>query len=241
AFESLPEQVQPRVKIAGESRWLPQVKPTPERATLLLTRRSLPLVQLLKLMNVHSNNAMSEQLVDQLGGGPAIARQLAQSMDFPAGEIQLINGSGLGVENKMSPRAATALALRLSHQLRYPDDGAPAYTLADILPISGFDRGSIRTRKMPIGSTVKTGTLNAVSALSGLLPTETHDALGFAIINGGLPRILRINQDRLLANLQTQWGQPAKIPAVVTSILKEPTLGDRRRTVIPPPVSPSPQ
>ncbi|MGD1851396.1 MAG: D-alanyl-D-alanine carboxypeptidase [Cyanophyceae cyanobacterium] len=240
--------MKPGVKIAGKVRLLPQVKPTKERATLLVVRRSLPLVQLLKLMNLYSNNAMAEQLADQLGGGPAIAQALAESMDFPAGEIQLINGSGLGVDNKISPRAATALVLRLAHTLRHPADGAKSYAIADVFPTAGFDKATIKDRKMPGGSAVKTGTLNAVSALAGVFPTHTYNAPGFAIINGGLPRVLRINQDRLLQNLQGLWGKPNPIPVELTPQKNQqgltnhdPKLGDRHRTIIPLLTAPNPK
>ncbi|MEM9772776.1 MAG: D-alanyl-D-alanine carboxypeptidase [Cyanobacteria bacterium P01_D01_bin.73] len=239
------ERVEPKVQIAGKVRLLPQVKPTPERATLLLTRRSLPMVQLLKLMNLYSNNAMAEQLADRLGGGPAIAKYLAASMEFPAREIQLINGSGLGVENKISPRAAAALVIRLAHTLRHPTNGEKSYNLADVFPVAGFDKATIKDRKMPAGSAVKTGTLNAVSALAGLFPTQNYDVTSFAIINGGLPRILRVNQDRLLQNLQGRWGKPMVMPHQLIPQANsqgrtnsDPKVGDRQRTIIPQPPSP---
>lgn len=248
AFEAVPEQTPPRIKIAGQTRLLPQVQPSEPRATLLLVRRSLPLITLLKLTNLYSNNSMAEQLAEALGGGPAIARQLANTMDFSPHEIQLINGSGLGVDNRISPRAATALVLRLAHRLRYPDTGTVRYTLADVFPVSGFDQGTIQDRKMPKGSVVKTGTLNAVSALAGLLPTQpqgtTPDTVGFTIINGGLPRILRINQDKLLHRLQGTLGQPATLPHPVIPkknpqgrTTSQPTIGDRQRNLTPQPLS----
>ncbi|MEM6502549.1 MAG: D-alanyl-D-alanine carboxypeptidase [Cyanobacteria bacterium P01_C01_bin.89] len=241
------DPVEPEVRIAGKVRLLPQVKPTEERATLLVERRSFPLVQLLKLMNLYSNNAMAEQLAEQLGGGPAIAQTLAESMDFPANEIQLINGSGLGVDNRISPRAATAMVFRLAHTLENPVDGTKSYTLADVFPVAGFDRATIKDRNMPVGSAVKTGTLNAVSALSGLFATETYGVTGFAIVNGGLPRILRINQDRLLQNLQGAWGKPGSIPTALTPqknqqgrTHSDPKVGDRQRSIIPLLTSPKP-
>lgn len=60
---------------------------------------------------------------------------------------------------------------------------------------------------MPTGSVIKTGTLNEVSALAGVLPTRDRGLVWFAILNRGTDILeLRHQQDLLLQSLQKQWG-----------------------------------
>ncbi len=80
-------------------------------------------------------------------------------------------------------------------------------TLADFFPVMGRDRkGTLEWRSMPKGLTVKTGTLNQVSALAGIIPTQERGIVWFTIINGGsnFDR-LRAEQDKVLQRLAKHW------------------------------------
>ncbi len=96
AFQSLPSGTQaPQVKILGMVR-ASQIRP--ENARLLLRHQSLTLTELLRQMNIYSNNVMSEMLAELLGGPAAVDAINTKITGVGAEEIQLINGSGLGVE-----------------------------------------------------------------------------------------------------------------------------------------------
>ncbi|WP_024545988.1 D-alanyl-D-alanine carboxypeptidase [Picosynechococcus sp. NKBG15041c] len=194
------EPPQPQVAISGQV--LAQAV-VPEEAELLLTHQSLPLTTILKQLNLYSNNAMAEAIADQLGGGPAIGRQIAQTLEIPEAEIQLINGSGLGVENQISPRATVAMLQAIETKLQ----GQPL-NIFELFPIAGQDQGgTLRQRTIPPGIAIKTGTLNQVSALAGVIPTQEQGNIWFAIINNGTWDVsgYRQQQDQLLQNLNQQW------------------------------------
>ncbi|HAG82127.1 MAG TPA: D-alanyl-D-alanine carboxypeptidase, partial [Cyanobacteria bacterium UBA12227] len=62
-------------------------------------------------------------------------------------EIQLINTSGLGVENRISPHAATAMLMAVERFLE-----PYQLNIADVFPLAGYDHhGTMRTRKLPLG------------------------------------------------------------------------------------------
>ena len=64
----------------------------------------------------------------------------------------------------------------------------------------------MENRAIPVGTAVKTGTLNRVSALAGVIPTRDRGRIWFAIINGGSQtEYLRREQDRLLQRLVNHW------------------------------------
>jgi serine-type D-Ala-D-Ala carboxypeptidase/endopeptidase (penicillin-binding protein 4) len=63
---------------------------------------------------------------------------------------------------------------------------------------------------LPVGTTIETGTLNEVSALSGVMPTRDRGLVWFVIINKGSQiGALRQQQDLLLQALAKEWGQYA--------------------------------
>lgn len=191
---------------------------------LLLRHQSLPLAQILKEMNIHSNNDMAEMLTKSLGG-PQVRNQLvAKSTDVPLDEIQLVNGSGLGVENQMSPRAVCALFIEVERFLK-----PYKLTIADVFPVSGQDKlGTMYGRHMPVGTTIKTGTLNNVSALAGVMPTRDRGLVWFAIMNRGSDVFdFRKQQDELLTSLSQKWGTLPTAYASTTSA--PPLLGDPKR------------
>ncbi|MBF2029382.1 MAG: D-alanyl-D-alanine carboxypeptidase [Oscillatoriales cyanobacterium C42_A2020_001] len=220
----------PNLQIAGSVQVLSATNAVPT-ATLLVRHYSLPMVQILKQMNVHSNNVISETLAAMAGGAQIVAQKAAALSGVPQDEVLLANGSGLGVENRLSPRAVCAMYAALQRYLEPKN-----LTIADLFPISGTDLGTIDYRDIPSNAVVKTGTLNDVSALAGVLPTRDRGLIWFTIINRGADLDdLRQQQDVLLQQLTKQWGavQPAPT-AIAPRIPNQPValLGASDRNVI---------
>jgi serine-type D-Ala-D-Ala carboxypeptidase/endopeptidase (penicillin-binding protein 4) len=213
----------PQVAIAGKVR--ATTTPTALDATERLRLPSLPLGQLLRKMNVHSNNVMAQMLADALGGHAAAINQAATAAGIDRQEIQLVNGSGLGVENRLSARAVCALFRAIDRLAQRHN-----LTLGDLFPSAGFDRGTLEDRHVPATSVVKTGTLSTVSALAGVLPTRDRGLVYFTIINRGTDiSDLRNQQDNFLHRLQQQWGQPLTPPSMLmpaASIKPEGDIGE---------------
>jgi D-alanyl-D-alanine carboxypeptidase/D-alanyl-D-alanine-endopeptidase (penicillin-binding protein 4) len=176
--------------------------------TPLIRRRSLPLVQILKRMNVYSNNAMAEMLTRDLGGPEMMVQHAALAANVPAAALHLINGSGLGAANQLAPRTVCALLMAI-HSLLRPT----AFTIADVFPIAGYDLGTIRRRHLPDDAVVKTGTLRNVSTLAGVILTRVHGPVWFALLNqGGDLESYRAQQDVLLRALTLHWGAADRPP-----------------------------
>ncbi|MEP0916081.1 D-alanyl-D-alanine carboxypeptidase [Leptolyngbya sp. DQ-M1] len=199
-FGEMPkEMIRPAIEIKGKV----QTGSAPPKQILLMKYRSLPLVHLIKYLNVHSQNEMSQLLANNLGGVNAVIQKASTAANISPDEVRLINGSGLGMENQVSPHAACAMFAaidRIMHPLNL--------SIADFFPASSIDReGTLEDRSMPARSVVKTGTLNQVSALAGVLPTRDRGLVCFAIINRGTDILeLRHQQDVLLQALQKEWG-----------------------------------
>ncbi len=246
-YATLPKgTARPRVAIAGKVRpvrsipagsTVPQL-PDVRVAQPLVRHRSLPLRHLLRLMNVYSNNEMSEAIADAIGGAKVVAQRAAKATGLPQQEIQLKNGSGLGVENRISARAACAMLITLQQRLQQPiltRTGA-VLTVADLFPVAGKDLdGTLIDRRIPDHAAVKTGTLNTVSALAGVIPTRDRGLVWFTIINRGNDiEGLRVEQDRLLQTLVQQWGSVQTVPpAIAVSATDDRQfLGDASRNEI---------
>jgi serine-type D-Ala-D-Ala carboxypeptidase/endopeptidase (penicillin-binding protein 4) len=219
----------PQVTIAGSVR----TTDAPLKATPLFTRQSLPLWNLVKRLNVYSNNFMAESLARQLGGPSVVMERAAAAAGMNPNQIRLINGSGLGEENQISPQAISLMFAAIQryaslHQLN----------IADLFPIAGTDVGTIDERDLPRNAVVKTGTLNSVSALAGVVPTQQRGLVSFAIINRGTNlEGLRDRQDVLLRQLQQAWGAPVQRPIDVSPIAPSRDelvqLGTMTRNVVP--------
>ncbi|MDJ0735751.1 MAG: D-alanyl-D-alanine carboxypeptidase [Nostocaceae cyanobacterium] len=223
----------PKVVIGGTVKL--ETQPNAQK-TLLLRHRSLPMKRLIREMNVFSNNDIAEMLAQAVGGATVVQSQAAQLAGVPASEIQLINGSGLGVDNRISPRAASAMFMTLQRE-------AQAYNLniGDLFPTAGVDRrGTLMygNRQIPNATVIKTGTLNNVSALAGVIPTRDRGLVWFAIINRGYKvSAFRKQQDKLLQNLLKKLKVAPVIPAAITpnSQMKAlPKLGAISRNEIKP-------
>jgi D-alanyl-D-alanine carboxypeptidase/D-alanyl-D-alanine-endopeptidase (penicillin-binding protein 4) len=200
----------PKVVITGTVKLAPQANP---QLKLLVRHRSLPLRQIIKEMNVFSNNDIAEMLAESVGGAAVVQSTAARLARVPDAEIQLINGSGLGPENRISPRAVCAMFMAMQRQA-----AANQLTLADLFPMSGFDhRGTLHTRHLPAGTVMKTGTLRDVSALAGVMPTRDRGLVWFAILNRGTNVSgFRTGQDQLLQHLIQKLQVVPELPAILT-------------------------
>lgn len=212
---------QPEVKLQGTVR-LSTTLPT--AAQPLFRHESISLANILKQMNIYSNNVMSQVLAESAGGAKAVAALAAQVAGVPAEEIQLINGSGLGVENRISPRAAVAMLIALDRRLV-----AQNASITDVLPVAGRDRGgTLQYRNFPNQTLLKTGTLNGVSALAGILPTRDRGRIWFAILNNNGDILeFRRQQDALLQAVTQTLGNGTLLEA--TPGIPDEALGDPRR------------
>lgn len=211
-YRTLPQGTpRPQIKIAGTVQVAAPGTELLPKQIQLLQHRSLSVSQIVKLMNIYSNNVIAEALANSVGGPQVVAQQAAVIAGVPQAEILLHNGSGLGVENQISPRAVCAMFATLQRYLQKHD-----LTLADLFPIAGKDRGTIEERKIPAAAVVKTGTLNDVSALAGVFPTRDRGLIWFSIQNRGTDlEDLRDQQDALLQALVARWGTVAAPPFAI--------------------------
>lgn len=220
-YKTLQDIPKPQLEIQGTVQVL---ETAPTQINRLIDYQSLPLAELLKNMNRYSNNAMAEMLAQEVGGPQAVAKIAARVIDVPQTEIQLINGSGLGVENLISPRAACGMMLAIANLL-HPQQ----MTIADILAVTGADKGILDARALPPQAVIKSGTLNTVSALAGALPTQEQGTIWFAILNGqGNVGLFRLQQEGLLQSLIAQWGTASQVPPLIKAT-QLPSRGERRQ------------
>jgi serine-type D-Ala-D-Ala carboxypeptidase/endopeptidase (penicillin-binding protein 4) len=187
AHQGLPKGTpKPSLEIQGSVAIDPTMN-LPTQGTLL-AYQSKPLLKVLKKMNMYSNNDMAQLLVDLLGGPKVMEKRVAELAAVPATEVQFINGSGLGQENQLSPRAVCRVLDVIGKQLQPAGVG-----LKDVLPIFPIDEGTLKHRRLPPGLIGKTGTLNTVSNLAGAMTISTDPArsikdpttLCFALQNQG--------------------------------------------------------
>jgi serine-type D-Ala-D-Ala carboxypeptidase/endopeptidase (penicillin-binding protein 4) len=181
----------------------------PDNTQLLLTHQSLTLREILRSMNVYSNNKIAESLARQIGSGAKLSQITAKIANVPIEEILLQNGSGLGVDNRISPRAVCRMLMTLETQLEGSD-----INIGDLFPVAGIDKkGTVEYRNIPYGIPTKTGTLSVVSALAGVIPTTERNHVYFAVINYGSDiEDLRKKQDILLRNLEQHWTFKPLLP-----------------------------
>lgn len=159
---------------------------------------SPPVSQLVEQMLVASDNDLAEALARQValatgrpasfvGAAEAMTEVLAQAGVAPGG-VRLVDGSGLSRDDRVEPGALTRLLVSAVRG----DDPRLAPVLTG-LPVGGFD-GTLAPRyrtgaALPAAGRVraKTGTLNAVSALAGLLRTADGRLLAFDLTTNSVP------------------------------------------------------
>jgi D-alanyl-D-alanine carboxypeptidase/D-alanyl-D-alanine-endopeptidase (penicillin-binding protein 4) len=204
-FDTMPAgTARPALEIRGK---IEARTDSPPQVRWIARHDSQPLIELIKRMNLYSNNMMADTVANDVGGPVEVARIAAAQTGIAADELQLISGSGLGIDNRMSPRAICAVLLALDRLLRFH-----GLALGDAFAIVGRDQGILDKRNLPSMLIAKSGTLATVSDLGGALPTR-NGVLWFAIMNQG-PNVkrLRLEQARLLADLENIEGSVSQLP-----------------------------
>jgi D-alanyl-D-alanine carboxypeptidase/D-alanyl-D-alanine-endopeptidase (penicillin-binding protein 4) len=162
----------------------------PEGVWEVAYRASPPLLEVTSRVLAWSNNFIAEQLLRTLGwrltgdpgdwdnGGEVLARYwsaLGQSSD----NLRFQNGSGLSRDGRVSAEALVDL-ISLTQRASQHD-----VSVLDALPLAG-EAGTLRARLRNSGKRVraKTGTLDGVSALSGVVTDEAGSPqVAFSIIS----------------------------------------------------------
>jgi D-alanyl-D-alanine carboxypeptidase/D-alanyl-D-alanine-endopeptidase (penicillin-binding protein 4) len=156
-----------------------RVQAAPEDARILLSYDSLPLGEIVRLINKHSNNLMARQLLLTLGRerygtpgsqdkGLAAINDWSRSRGLGLDDIDLGNGAGLSRTTHVSVLQLAGV-LKAAYRSRY----APEFMSS--LPLAGLD-GTLRARmkEMPGGTVrLKTGHIDGVSGVAGYVTNAT--------------------------------------------------------------------
>lgn len=178
---------------------------TPPTAVTLAQVPSLPVRELIRFVNVPSNNFAAEMLLKGLGAreaqagttvaGAAVVRD---TLDDFGVRPRYLDGSGLSRSNRTTPRQVVRLLERMYAQ-------EVSATFRASLAVAGRT-GTIRRRMRGTPAAgrcqAKTGTLRGVSALAGYCRSRSGRTFGFAFMTNRLS-IFKAQgiQDRMAAAL----------------------------------------
>jgi D-alanyl-D-alanine carboxypeptidase/D-alanyl-D-alanine-endopeptidase (penicillin-binding protein 4) len=165
----------------------------PADADVLFVHESKPLSLVVRDLSKFSNNFVAEQLVKTLSaeihgppgttqGGVRVLEEFLASAGADSGSFRVADGSGLSRDNRLSPRA---IVRTLEATL---DDFESSYEYVASLSVSGTD-GTLEDRMGYAGVDgavrAKTGLLDGVTAISGLMQTLAGDEVLFSILVNG--------------------------------------------------------
>lgn len=184
-----------RSTVSGPGITAPAAQDIPRTRTLA-RHVSPPLREYLEEVNKHSNNHYAELIFRTLGrlsggsGGPqsaasAVVETLAAMGVDTAGTHQA-DGSGLSAENRMSAATFVSLFSGVADSELWTD-------FWHTLPTAGTRRELGRMYRTAAAGNLraKTGTIEDVSALSGIVRSQDAERLAFSIMVNGAPSTTR--------------------------------------------------
>jgi D-alanyl-D-alanine carboxypeptidase/D-alanyl-D-alanine-endopeptidase (penicillin-binding protein 4) len=193
----------------GEAR----AAPAPLEPQVLVELTSPPVAEIIQQMLQESDNNTAELLVKELGlriggtgtteAGAAVVHQSLEQRGLDIGQFAVVDGSGLARENLQSCQTIETLL----------DESPPGTVVGDGLAVAGRS-GTLANRygDSPLAGVLraKTGSLNEVATLAGLVPTA-DGVIDFAQLLNGLPigdEAGTALQDRLVEVLATWPERP---------------------------------
>ncbi|WP_212828230.1 D-alanyl-D-alanine carboxypeptidase/D-alanyl-D-alanine-endopeptidase [Catellatospora sp. TT07R-123] len=157
--------------------------------------QSAPLLRQIEQMLTESDNTLAEMLAHQVAlargkpasfeGASAAIEEVVTELGLDPAQSNLSDGSGMSSRNKISPKLLTALLVKAA--------GGDHPQLADFfngLPVAGWS-GTMLPRFGKVKNAyglvrAKSGTLDGVNSLSGVLQTADGRMLAFAVLADGV-------------------------------------------------------
>jgi len=188
--------------------WAPGITGT-SPPQILATHLSNPLSDLVSVVNQKSHNLYAEALHKTLGrigtgigsfegGRSATEAFLVHQVGLQPDAVAVIDGSGLSKTNRASAHAFVQV---LDHMSR--SEAWEGYWAS--LPEAGNRRQLSRMYRTPAAGNLraKTGTIDRVSALSGIVVSASGERIAFSILSNNIPSTSRAKQveDRIGARL----------------------------------------
>ena len=184
---------------------------TPAGATTVTRIESPALSRIVTSMNRESINVFAELLlratahaIDSTSPGSAatgqaaLQRFLGEKVGAPPQALQISDGSGLSVNDHLTPRAMIDL-LAYAHRAPW----GPVFHAS--LPVAGESetlRGRMRASPAQGNLHAKTGTTNTVSSLGGYVTARDGEIIAFSFIYNGNDRWnARVTQDQMGSTL----------------------------------------
>ncbi len=202
-----------QLRVAGiRSATKPRAGAAPAGAGEIASLASMPVRELIRFINVPSNNFAAEMLLKALGdryrdsgttrSGATVVRE---SMLALGARAQVADGSGLSRSDRTSPRDVVRLLERM-------DDPDVATAFRASLAVAGRT-GTVKRRMRRTAAAercrVKTGTLRDVSSLAGYCRTAGGRDIAFALIfNRARTWIEKPREDRIVAAIARLEGAP---------------------------------
>jgi D-alanyl-D-alanine carboxypeptidase/D-alanyl-D-alanine-endopeptidase (penicillin-binding protein 4) len=167
-----------------------------EGATELGVVKSPPLIRLVEMMLLDSDNVIAEALARQVAlarheeptfeGAARATAAVIGKLGLPAEQLSLADGSGLSERDKLTTSLLSSL-LTYAAKPQHPELAG----LFSGLPVAGYS-GTLDDRFGKDSTAAglvraKTGTLNGVSALAGIVVDADGRLLGFSLIANQVP------------------------------------------------------
>lgn len=168
--------------------------------------RSAPMIRQLETMLGESDNTLAEALSRQVAiakgkpasfeGGSQALDQVLTELALPAGQFDMVDGSGYSKHNRLSPAVLTGLLSKAAKDPKLSD-------LFNALPVAGWS-GSMDYRFAKPDATsglgvvrAKSGTLRSVNSISGVAQTADGGLVAFAVLAENVPTWQLPAQDAL--------------------------------------------
>ena len=176
----------------------------PANAQLVHTVESLPMNEIVFMLNKLSNNGIADILVRTLGrvvkgegsntAGAKVLTEYAQAIGLNMNNVRAIDGSGMSLNNRFTANELTKLLIVANRSPWYTSTFLPS------LPKAGnsarLEGGTMRYRLASIPNRVmaKTGTHTGVNALSGYIRGKSGKWYTFSVVtkNGSVAKIDRV-------------------------------------------------
>lgn len=184
----------------------------PTTAKPIAHHDSPPLLDVVRVMNKHSDNYIAESILKTLGAelkgtpgpatwadGIAVAHAQLEKLGLPSGSYTQGNGSGLFASSSVTPKQLVTLLAKAHQDYRVGPDFLAS------LPVGGYD-GTLARRwagKPALGRVrAKTGTLDKVITLAGYVAVEPGHVVAFAIFVNDIPardrKVARAAMDEMI-------------------------------------------